>query len=571
MNFQREYQDKALAGILFAFQQNQSPLIVMATGTGKTHVIANTIQAVRPKRAMVLAHRDELIWQAKSKIEQITGLSVAVEKAGYQASTDLFGRADVIVSSIQTQVSGKVGNRRYKKFDPDTFGLLVADEAHHSVSHSWTEAIAHYRQNPNLHVLGVTATADRADNESLGKVFDTVAFEYGILDAINDGYLVPVTQQFFRVESIDLSHVKTTCGDLNEGQLARIVETEENILGICQPSLEVMFALPPKSLNDVPVPQWRDFLISLRRTPRRTIMFCVSVAQAEMCSKIFERAMDGVEWVCGKTRDEDRKAILKRFSMGETHVVCNCSVLGEGYDNPAVEVIVMARPTKSRGLYTQFVGRSTRPLPGTVDGLRTAEERKAAIAASKKPFTRIIDFVGNSGKHKLIYCSNILGGNVTEEAAEIANAKAIESGSPKLIMVSMTNAQLELDKKREEERKRLEAEKDAEKARIMAKSKYHVQDVDPFNSKDVMKISGSTWARDGKQFSPPQAAILTKLKVDMAKISYVQGQAIISDYKSKPTKGQIRKMISLGLSESDWKGLDLRDASQLIDRKIKEQ
>src|SRR5207245_630103 len=151
---------------------------------------------------------------------------------------------------------------------------------------------------------------DRPEKEALGQIFESVAYTYDILDAIQDGYLVDITQQFVPVAGLDYSHIKTTPGDLNEGQLAKVMELEANVQGICQPTLEVMFGLAPKTLSIVPVSQWRDHLARLRKTPRRTIVFTVSVLQAEMCCNVLSRAMPGVEWVCGATNKEKRTSTL---------------------------------------------------------------------------------------------------------------------------------------------------------------------------------------------------------------------------------------------------------------------
>src|SRR4029079_14035202 len=116
---------------------------------------------------------------------------------------------------------------------------------------------------------------------------------------------------------------------------------------------------------------------------KRTLVFTVTVKQAEMLSEIFNRHRPGMsDWVCGKTPKDQRHKIFQDFSNGRTQVLVNVGVATEGYDNPAVEVIVQARPTKSRCLYAQIIGRSLRPLAGVVDGPENAEQRKLAIAAS---------------------------------------------------------------------------------------------------------------------------------------------------------------------------------------------
>ena len=562
----RDYQQECHDCVIDAFRTHRSTMVVIPTGGGKTVCFAHIIKTMQPARALVLAHRDELIYQAKDKIERVTGLPVEIEKAELAASTSLFHRCPVVVSSVQTQISGPRDKRRYMRFKPEDYGLLICDENHHSVSKSWREVISYYQRNPNLKLMGCTATPDRSDKAALGQVFESVAFDYGILDAIKDGWLVDITQQFVPVSGLDFSHVRTTAGDLNEGDLAKVMELEENVQGICQPSLEAIHGLAPKTLSKVPVPEWRDYLTGLKRVPRRSIGFTVSVAQAEMCANVFSRAMDGVEWVCGATNKEKRSDTLRRFSSGETHVVINCGVLLEGFDNPGVELIIWGRPTKSRALYCQGIGRSTRPLPGIVDGIPTADARRDAIAKSPKPFCRILDFIGTSGRHKLISCADILGGHVSEQAAEIAKAKAQKEGKPVRIMVTMTNAEAEIEKKKREAVERARQREEARKAHLVAKVDFSMQDVNPFSNADRFKNPETRCSIDGRAFSEKQCAILRKIGCDPNKLIYRQGQAIIADYFSKPTGPQKSLLIRAGYTESELKSVDSKGASVLIEQ-----
>jgi superfamily II DNA or RNA helicase len=548
----RDYQQDMLEAIFREWTAHKSTMVVAATGTGKTVVIAAVIREAQPKPALVLAHREELIRQAKEKIEAVAGLPVEIEKADLWAGTSLFHRNPVVVSSIQTQVSGPPHKRRYMRFNPWAFGILIIDECHHATSKSYREVVAWYQRNPELRVLGVTATPDRADEEALGQVFESVAYEYDTLDAIDGGHLVGVTQQFVAVESLDYSHIRTTAGDLNEGDLAKVMETEENIQGICQPTLEAMWGLPPKTLSSIPVAQWHEYLSGLGRTPRRTIIFTASVEQAKMGAAVLSRAMDGIEWVCGATNKDQRRATLSRFATGETHAVFNCGVLLEGFDNPRVELIAMARPTKSRALYAQAIGRSTRPLPGVVDGLATAEERRAAIAASAKPFCRVLDFTGNSGHHKLVTCADILGGKVSPEAVDRAKQKAIKDGKPVMIMVTMSNAEAELEReKREKQRLERERQEAARRARLLAKSNYNLEDVDPFRGATV-PYAKSNFSRDGRGFTERQAAVLRNAGHDPQQLGYGQGKAIIGKLLEKPSEKQLGIIRRHGENPNGW-------------------
>jgi superfamily II DNA or RNA helicase len=532
MFFERDYQTNGHTAIINAWRTHQSALLVLPTGCGKTICFARIIQRMQPKRALVLAHRTELISQAKDKIERVTGLEVEIEKAEMYASTNLFHRTPVVVSSIQTQCSGPKDNRRYKRFRPEDFGVLICDESHHSTASTWKEVIDYYSRNPDLKVLGVTATPDRSDRAALGQIFQSVAFNYELQEAIDDGWLVNITQQYVKIKSLDFSHIRTTAGDLNGADLARIMEMEKNVQGICQPTIEVMHGLEPRTLSKIPVEGWKNYLKSLNKIPRRTIVFVVSVLQAEMTCNILRRSMDGVEWVCGKTAEKERVNILKRFASGETHCVVNAMVLTEGYDNPGVELVVVARPTKSRALYQQIIGRSTRTLPGVVDNIPTPELRRQAIEQSAKPFCRVLDPVGNSGRHKLISVADILGGKYSEEVLEAAKAKAIAHGKPVMISKSLTNAQIEADKKRREAAERARLAEEARKKRLIYKVDWSEREVDPFGKREHMATDrnhdNSYRSADGKRVSEKQIFYLRRAGVgEPSKMNYRQIHAIV--------------------------------------------
>jgi superfamily II DNA or RNA helicase len=493
----RPYQSAASDAIFKEWQDNDSTLVVMPTGGGKTVLFADVIRRVFPRRALVLAHREELIFQARDKIQRVTGLSADVEMGEYRAEGGLFGQARVVVSTIQTQCSGGDGGGRMAKFDPQRFGVLIIDEAHHATSPSYRRVIDYYRTNPALKVLGVTATPDRADEEALGQVFQSVAFDYEVLDAIQDGWLVPIEQQMVHVAGLDYSGIRTTAGDLNGGDLAAVMEAEKNLQQMASASLTII-------------------------GPRRALVFTASVKAAELTAEIFNRHRSGMAaWVCGKTDREERRRVLANFATGKLQVVCNCGVLTEGFDDPGVEVVIMGRPTKSRSLYSQMVGRSTRPLPGVVDGPETAEARRAAIAASGKPSCLVVDFVGNCGKHKLVTSADILGGKVSEEAVELAVTQARRSGGPVKMAEALEEAEAEL-----REQKRL-AEA-ARRARLVATARFTTQSVDPFDVLHLDPVKPRGWD-NSRQLTEKQRSLLAKQGINPDGISFSQGKQLIAE------------------------------------------
>src|SRR5512136_3286008 len=288
----RPYQSAASDAIFKEWQENDSTLVVIPTGGGKTVLFADVIRRVFPRRALVLAHREELVFQARDKIQRVTGLAADVEMGEYRAEGGLFGSARVVVSTIQTQCSGGDGGGRMAKFEPSRFGLLIIDEAHHATSPSYRRVIEYYRSNPGLKVLGVTATPDRADEQALGQVFQSVAFDYEVLDAIHDAWLVPIEQQMVHVEGLDYSSIRTTAGDLNGGDLDAVMEAERNLQPMASASLAII-------------------------GQRRALVFTASVKAAEMTAEIFNRHRSGMaSWVCGKPEKDERRNALAAFAAG---------------------------------------------------------------------------------------------------------------------------------------------------------------------------------------------------------------------------------------------------------------
>lgn len=411
------------------------------------------------------------------------------------------------VVSVEVFQQGSLGeSESSNKENPFLYDIEVEDTHNYfadgvlvsNCAPSFRKVLDYYRQNPSLKILGVTATPDRADEEALGQVFQSVAFDYEILDAINDGWLVPVEQQMVNIEGLDFSQVRTTAGDLNGADLAAVMEAEKNLQGIAGASIEII-------------------------GNRQTLAFTVSVKQAERLAEIFNRHRPGMaDWVCGATPKDKRHKILQDFSQRKIQVLCNVGVLTEGYDEAGVEVIVQARPTKSRCLYAQIIGRALRPLENLVDVWESSEDRKIAIAESPKPSALILDFVGNSGRHKLMTTADILGGKVSEAAIEKAINKAKREGRPVDMAKELEAAEAEL-RREEEERRQREA---ARRARVVAKAQFSVQTISPFDVFHLMPARERGWDK-GKTLSEKQRSLLLKQGIDPTGMPFVQAKQII--------------------------------------------
>ena len=508
----RPYQTEALDGILGRLQGNISTLLVMATGLGKTIICALLACKLMSRgRIMILAHREELIFQAWRKLKDVTGCEPDIEMGEYHTNSRALHRSAIVTSTVQSQIAGMDGLGRMSKFDPNEFSLLIIDEAHHSAAQSYRRVIDYYRRNPDLKVLGVTATPDRADEKKLGQIFETVAYEYGIREGVDNGWLVPIEQQSVYVNGLDYSSVRTTAGDLNGKDLAAVLEFEEALHGIASPTIELC-------------------------GERKALVFAASLAQAERLTEILNRHKPGsAKWVHGGTPKETRRGLFSAYANKEFQYLVNVGVATEGFDDPSIEVVVMARPTRSRSLYAQMAGRGTRVLPDLIEDMDGPEERKAAIRASAKPSLEIIDFVGNCGRHRLVTSSDILGGNlddaIVDRAKKNAEVKSADTGKPVDVIDELELAEQQL------ERERREAIEAAHRKSLKVRAKFSTAKVNPFNVYNIQPWRERAWHKD-RPPSEKQNAMLDRNGIDSSGLTFTHANQLIK----KIIENQERKL-----------------------------
>ncbi len=457
----RPYQVDAVERIRGELNVQRSTLLVMATGLGKT-VTFGEIAKAWPGRVLILAHREELLDQARKKIEEMTGELVELEQAEWRAH-----RGRIVVASVATLRQ----EHRQAKFLLDPFSLVIIDEAHHAPAKSYRTILEAF---PGAKVLGVTATPDRKDGKALGRIFDSVAFTKDIGDGIEDGYLCPIRLAPVRVEEVNLSKVKVHHGDF------------------AQDDLDAAMAEAVAPIAKVAIEQAGD---------RRALIFTPGVKTARALAETLNKLRAGsARSVDGETPKQERKWTLDAHKRGEIQFLANCGVLVEGYDDPAVSCIVMARPTRSRSLYAQMAGRGLRILP-VIDGEMTAEARRAAVAASTKPDCLILDICGNSDEHKLVSPIDILGGRYTDKERELA--KTVAAAKPGM----MADEALEDARRRIKDEQRRAADL-ASKAEV----KYKVSNTDPFK---ILGLDGGDRKMTGEPASASQIARLQKWKIDV--------------------------------------------------------
>ena len=323
----RPYQEEARAKVQQEWEEGRKrTLLVLPTGCGKTIVFSKIIEdrVKMGERVLVLAHRSELLEQASDKLMTATGLGTALEKA---ENTSIGSWFRVVVGSVQTMQREK----RLSQFPPNHFDTIVIDEAHHAISDGYQRVLEHFGE---ANVLGVTATPDRGDMRNLGSYFDSLAYEYPLVDAIKSGYLSKITAITIPLE-LDLSTVSQQAGDFKVSEIGTALD----------PYLE--------QIADEMVKQCKD---------RKTVVFLPLVKTSQKFRDILNAKGFKAAEVNGESKD--RAEILEDFDKDKYNVLCNSMLLTEGWDCPTVDCVVVLRPTKVRALYSQMVGRGTRLAPG---------------------------------------------------------------------------------------------------------------------------------------------------------------------------------------------------------------
>lgn len=339
----RPYQRESIQSIREGWRRRvRRPLIQLPTGTGKTIVFSSIISAaaMKDRRAIVLAHRDELISQAADKLISVAP-ELAMSIGRVQGKDDEVG-AQIVVASVQTLARP---NRLARLNAAGDFDIVIVDEAHHAAADSYRrvlEGLGAFREDGPL-TIGVTATAQRADRRDLGEVWQEIVYSRDMLSMILEGYLCNLRGIQVRLAGFDADALTVRRGDFVDAEAGE--------------------ALSAAEAPEYAVRAWQRHAAG-----RKTIVFTPTIALAQEMATRFRQAGIAAESVSGVSLDE-RRDILDRFHRGEVTVVTNAQVLTEGYDEPGVECIVIARPTRSQPMYVQMVGRGTRTAPGKDDCL----------------------------------------------------------------------------------------------------------------------------------------------------------------------------------------------------------
>ena len=504
----RPYQKEARDAIFAQWEAGtKRTLLVLPTGTGKTIVFAKVAEdCVRAgERVLILAHRGELLDQAADKLEKSTGLKCSVEKAEETCKGQWFR---ITVGSVQTLMR----QSRLNKFPEDYFQTIIVDEAHHSISDSYQRILQHFN---SAQVLGVTATPDRSDMRNLGSFFDSLAYEYTLPQAIREGYLSPIKALTVPLK-IDMSMVTVQAGDFKASEIGTALDP-------------YLYEIADKMTEFC-----RD---------RKTVVFLPLVKTSQKFLDILlEKGFRAAE-VNGESTD--RAEVLQAFNDGKYDVLCNSMLLTEGWDCPSVDCIIVLRPTKSRSLYCQMVGRGTRLCEG-------------------KDHLLLLDFLWMTERHELCHPAALIC--ESEDVAKKMTQNAEEQAGVAVDLEEMEKtASEDVLREREESLAKKLAEMRRRKQKLVDPLQYEMS----IQAEDLANYVPSF----GWEMAPPtdrQKSSLEKLGILPDEIDNAGKAAMMLDRLSKrrdeglTTPKQIRFLESRGFQHVGTWQFD--DAKRLIDR-----
>ena len=328
----RPRQQEFLQRAIDALSDNDNTLGIAPTGAGKTvlfcHLLGYLMREGGAKKALVIAHRDELTTQNSSTFKLINDdLSVSIVNA---EKKDWSGQ--VVFTMVQT-LSREQNLRQLPHLD-----FIVIDEAHHTPANSYQTIIEKAREvNSNCKLIGLTATPNRSDGIGLRKNYSNVADQIFISELVGSGHLVAPRTFIIDVAQDQLKTVKKIAGDFDMAQVEEI--------------------LNKRPINEAVVEKWRELA-----EPRKTVVFCSTVEHARDVHDAFIEDDVPTEIIFGDLSPSERSDALDRFNSGKSTVIVNVNVLTEGWDHPPTSCVILLRPSSAKGAMIQMVGRGLRTV-----------------------------------------------------------------------------------------------------------------------------------------------------------------------------------------------------------------
>jgi len=323
----RDYQQECVDTILREFEEMNAQIVQLPTGSGKTVILWHVLAAL-DKKALIIAPTRELTEQIEDTGCQVVDPSqVYVKRKSYWPKDKQY-----LIMTGQGATFAQKGSG-LDLFLPD---ILVIDEAHRSRSRSIETLIEHF-VDKGTKVLGLTATPERLDGKSLLSVYEALTYTSTLIDLIREGYLVDL--ECYKIKTRHkIEEMKYSSGDI---------------------AASILRQLDVESRNEIILD------VYLNRCPgTKCLVFCLNVAHSESIADQFRRKGVKAAAIYGSMPKGKRRQCIADFKSGEIQVLCNCQLLTEGFDEPSIESLILARPTKSKALYSQMIGRGVRPYPG---------------------------------------------------------------------------------------------------------------------------------------------------------------------------------------------------------------
>ncbi|KAJ5183124.1 ATP-dependent helicase IRC3 [Penicillium capsulatum] len=341
----RDYQEECIQSVLKYLGNGHRRLgISLATGAGKTVIFTQLIDRIPPlnkdaTKTMIIVHRRELVEQAAKHCRSAYPDKIVEIEMGKLAAT---GHGDIIIASVSTLARG-----RMEKFNPSLFKLVMVDEAHHIVAQSYRHVLEHFGLNelcPTAPVLvGVSATFSRFDGLKLGAAIDQIVYHKDYVDMIGENWLANAVFTTVKSEA-NLSNVKKdSFGDFAIKSLSQAVNTA--------------------TTNGITVRAW----MANAQDRKSTLVFCVDIEHARQLTATFREHGVDARYITSTTHKKTRAEQLEAFRNQEFPVLLNCGLFTEGTDIPNIDCVLLARPTRSRNLLIQMIGRGLRLFPGKKD------------------------------------------------------------------------------------------------------------------------------------------------------------------------------------------------------------
>lgn len=502
------YQEEAFQAVRRELARAKSTLVILPTGTGKTVLFSKISRACveRGGRVLVLAHRGELIQQAANVMERV-GIVAGIEMADARARAAC--DPDVVIATVQSMQRDRLAS-----WPSDHFRLAIVDEAHHATATTYQKVLNHFHP---AKVLGVTATPDRADEDRIADVFGSVAYEMSIWDAMTAAPPGPYLCRLRYVQcdvGIDLRDIRTTGGDFNladlEAKISPLIDTLANAIR--------------QEVGD-----------------RRTLVFTPDVGSATAMATALQSLGIVADWVAGDSADRDAK--VAKYKSGEIQILVNCNLLTEGFDAPETAAIGLCRPTKSRPLYAQMIGRGTRRAEGKADCL-------------------LVDFNFLTAQHELVRPADLFDSTTTDPETLLIVEEMLKQGPGQDLVEVVERARA--------------AQRERQVLRVRARErevKYRKVSYDPLAMADTLGIAMRGAANASYDpATPKQVETLRKFGVaepetmSRRRASRMLDVLIGRARKGLATAKQVSWMLAHGIEPEVARNMTIKEASATLDR-----